>query len=71
MGGRREREGLEWADREVWITEVSDDRLARYERMLESAGAERRTDGTARGDKGRYFRELIGRERARRASSLF
>ncbi len=70
MGGRSEREPFVLDDRELWITEVSDVRLSRYERMLKSAGAGRRQDGSSRADGGQYFSDLIQREIARRASSL-
>lgn len=51
--------------------EVSNDRLSSYERMLTSAGATHRLTGEARVDGGDYFRELIARERERRAGALF
>lgn len=51
--------------------EVSSERLSMYERMLTSAGAGHRVTGESRGDGGAYFRELIARERDRRAGALF
>ena len=46
MGGRdRERKHV---DRNAWIREVSDERLARYGRMLESEGRWNRADGAGR-----------------------
>jgi len=71
MGGRAEREPFPLDDREVWITEVSDARLSKYERMLRSAAAGVRLDGSSRAAGGQYFHDLIQREIARRASSLF
>lgn len=72
MGGRADREPPALTEREVWITEVSTERLTMYERMLASPEAARvRVDGSGRGDAGNYFRDLIQRERDRRASSLF
>ena len=69
MGGRADREAL--GEREAWIMEVSSERLSMYERMLTSAGAGHRVTGESRGDGGAYFRELIARERERRAGALF
>lgn len=51
--------------------EVSNERLTAYERMLSSGGAGVRMSGDSRGDGGQYFRELIARERERRAGALF
>lgn len=70
MGGRANRPDVdkqEFADREVWIQEVSDARLARYERMIAGSGREERIDGAARmhGTQ-EYFRDLVQRERQRR-----
>jgi hypothetical protein len=73
MGGRADRGGdNETPERELWIQEVSDSRLTKYERMLASPIASRvRVDGEARAFGGAYFRDLIQRERERRSSSLF
>lgn len=72
MGGRSDRGEEALAEREVWITEVSEQRLSQYERMLTSpTAAAVRVDGGSRGDAGMYFRDLIARERERRASALF
>lgn len=65
MGGRSTKYVL--PDRESWITEVSDSRLASYERMLSSPSArEVRSDGSARKFHGEYFRDLVQTERNRR-----
>lgn len=66
MGGRAMRPEPLGLDREMWIRDVSDERLARYERMTESGGAGRRVDGRSRGDGGVYFRDLVKREIERR-----
>lgn len=72
MGGRAEREPFALREAEIWITEVSAERLTIYERMLSSPEAARvRADGSGRADAGNYFRDLIQRERERRASALF
>ncbi len=72
MGGRVERPEFALDERELWITEVSDQRLSGYERMLASPDASRvRVDGSGRDDAGMYFRDLIARERERRSSALF
>ena len=67
MGGRsdygQERDA---ADRELWIQEVSDQRLAGYEKLMSGGGTRYRRDGSNRGDGGAYFRDLIAREKARR-----
>lgn len=71
MGGRSERDPPPLADREKWITEVSNERLSMYERMLSSPDAARvREDGSARRESGAYFRDLIQRERERRNGTL-
>lgn len=67
MGGR-EKEREEMPDREAWITEISDSRLAGYERMLASRGRDSRVDGSARIADGAYFADLVSRERARRGA---
>ena len=64
MGGR-DRKPME-ADRDSWIGDVSDTRLANYAAMLDTAGAERRLDGSPRVDRGATFRALVGREIERR-----
>lgn len=68
MGGRylagKDRDG---PDREKWIQEVSDSRLAGYERLMSGGGTRYRSDGSNRGDGGAYFRDLIAREKARRS----
>lgn len=68
MGGRTEREKRhEFAERELWIQQVSESRLSAYERMLDSGGKVVRIDETARSrDQQGYFRDLIKRERNRR-----
>lgn len=70
MGGRisENKEHL-LSDRENWITDVSDDRLDQYDRMMRSAGASHRQDGTPRDSSPsgqRYFADLINREKTRR-----
>lgn len=68
MGGRTERKERETPDRELWIREVSEQRLARYELMLTSGGRVHRVDGATlrSNDTQSYFRDLITRERNRR-----
>ncbi len=68
MGGRTEREQRhEFAERELWIQQVSESRLASYERMLDSGGKVVRIDQSGRSrDQQAYFRDLIERERNRR-----
>lgn len=72
MGGRSSYAGRvtssdDYADREAWIKEVSNDRLATYERMLTSPEARVvRADGSTRNFQGQYFRDLVSREKSRR-----
>ncbi|WP_018412406.1 hypothetical protein [Methyloversatilis thermotolerans] len=68
MGGRTERKERQTPDRELWIQEVSEQRLARYELMLSSGGRVHRSDGSTQrtNDQQAYFRDLIARERNRR-----
>lgn len=68
MGGRTERKERETPDRELWIRDVSEQRLSRYERMLDSGGRVHRSDGATlrSNDTQSYFRDLITRERNRR-----
>jgi hypothetical protein len=69
MGGRSEssvRKKELIPDREQWIQDVSDTRLAAYERLMESSAAPVRLDGSARIDKGDYFRDLVAKEVSRR-----
>jgi len=65
-GGTRPWEA-DWPERERWIWEISEERLEGYRRMLDSAGAGHRVDGSARGDGGDYFKGLVDKETARRA----
>ena len=66
MGGRCERKVF--ADREEWIMEVSDARLARYERLTKSSGFDHRAEGDRRSlDQQKYFADLLRRERERRS----
>lgn len=65
MGGR-DRQKPKLADRENWITEVSDSRLNKYIRMLSSSVAPVRLDGSTRIIGGKYFRDLVEREKDRR-----
>ena len=67
MGGRSEYKPPEYTDREAWIMQVSDNRLATYERMINSPAAAVRADGSARNFHGEYMRDLVQREKARRA----
>ncbi|MDR1934973.1 MAG: hypothetical protein LBS49_05250 [Candidatus Accumulibacter sp.] len=68
MGGRSELNQQEKLipDRERWIQDVSDQRLAAYERLMQSAAAPVRLDGSARIGKGEYFRDLVSKEVSRR-----
>jgi hypothetical protein len=66
MGGRTQRKRDAYTDRESWITEVSDSRLATYERLMSSSAAPVRMDGSGRIAQGDYFRDLVQREKARR-----
>lgn len=71
MGGRSARDTLkdDLHDYEGWIREVSDSRLASYERMLASPSAATvRADGeTYRSrDTRNTFRDLLAKERLRR-----
>lgn len=67
MGGRDQRR----PDRESWIGDVSDSRLATYERMISSpAAAVVRTDGSIRVSWQRqYFRDLVRDEIKKRRGS--
>lgn len=61
MGGRDQRRDL--ADHQSWITEVSNERLERYSRMLDSGGKDKRVDGSVRvRDAQQNFRALIEKE---------
>ncbi len=67
MGGRAKRKT---PDRESWISEVSTDRLQRYESMLDSGGSIQRVDGSPRlTGQQEYFRDLIQREISKRETS--
>jgi len=63
MGGRKHAPLR--ADREMWIEEVSDSRLKRYERMIVSAVKDQRVDGSARRFPD-YFRDLVQSEIGKR-----
>lgn len=65
MGGRGDKP--QFADRESWISQVSDSRLEQYGRMLDSGGRDHRISGESRSvGSQQYFRDLIERERSRR-----
>lgn len=64
MGGR-DRERI-LVDRETWITEVSDSRLAAYERLVSSSGVAERITGERRIANGDYFKDLVRSEVERR-----
>jgi len=53
-------------EREEWIREVSDARLDRYDRLMDSISAPYRSDGQKRIDSGSYFRDLVDNEKRRR-----